>query len=38
MAAALAGLEKEGKPTRPLDTQIGAHALSLDLALVTHST
>jgi len=33
-----AGLEKIGKPIGPLDTQIGAHALSLRVVLVTHNT
>jgi len=32
-----AGLEKEGKPIGPLDTQIGAHALNLGVVLVTHN-
>lgn len=35
---ARAGLEKAGKPIGPLDTQIGAHALSLDIILVTNNT
>ncbi len=30
-------LEKAGTPVGPLDTQIGAHALSLGAALVTHN-
>jgi tRNA(fMet)-specific endonuclease VapC len=30
-------LEKAGTPIGPLDTQIGAHALSLGAALVTHN-
>ncbi|MCX6564973.1 MAG: type II toxin-antitoxin system VapC family toxin [Candidatus Aminicenantes bacterium] len=29
--------EKSGKPVGPLDTQIGAHALSLSAVLVTHN-
>jgi tRNA(fMet)-specific endonuclease VapC len=33
-----AGLEKAGTPIGPLDTQIGAHALSLGAALVSHNT
>ena len=33
-----AALEKAGTPVGPLDTQIGAHALSLGAALVTHNT
>jgi tRNA(fMet)-specific endonuclease VapC len=33
-----AGLEKVGTPIGPLDTQIGAHALSLGAALVSHNT
>ena len=33
-----AGLEASGKPVGPLDTLIAAHALSLDLTLVTHNT
>jgi tRNA(fMet)-specific endonuclease VapC len=33
-----AGLEKDGKPIGPLDTLIGAHALSLGVVLVTHNT
>jgi len=32
-----AALEKSGKPVGPLDTQIGAHALSLGAVLVTHN-
>jgi tRNA(fMet)-specific endonuclease VapC len=32
-----AGLEQAGTPIGPLDTQIGAHALSLGAVLVTHS-
>lgn len=32
-----AALEKSGTPIGPLDTQIGAHALSLKAALVTHN-
>lgn len=32
-----AGLEAEGKPIGPLDTLIAAHALSLDLTLVTNN-
>jgi tRNA(fMet)-specific endonuclease VapC len=31
-------LEKMGKPIGPLDTMIGAHALSLGVALVTNNT
>lgn len=30
-------LEKKGSPIGPLDTQIAAHALSLDLVLVTNN-
>jgi tRNA(fMet)-specific endonuclease VapC len=33
-----AGLEKAGTPIGPLDTQIGAHALSLGIILVTNNT
>ncbi|MBE3130086.1 MAG: type II toxin-antitoxin system VapC family toxin [Acidobacteria bacterium] len=33
-----AGLEKAGTPIGPLDTQIGAHALSLGAILVTHNS
>ena len=33
-----AALEKAGTPVGPLDTQIGAHALSLGAVLVTHNT
>ena len=33
-----AALEMAGKPIGPLDTQIGAHALSLDTVLVTNNT
>jgi len=33
-----AQLEKSGTPIGPLDTQIGAHALSLDIILVTTNT
>jgi tRNA(fMet)-specific endonuclease VapC len=33
-----AALEAAGTPIGPLDTQIGAHALSLDAVLVTHNT
>ena len=33
-----AALEKRGKPIGPLDTLIAAHALSLDLTLVTNNT
>jgi tRNA(fMet)-specific endonuclease VapC len=36
--AVRAGLEKAGTPIGPLDTQIGAHALSLGAALVSHNT
>jgi tRNA(fMet)-specific endonuclease VapC len=32
-----AALEKAGTPIGPLDTQIGAHALSLSAVLVTHN-
>jgi len=32
-----AALEKTGTPVGPLDTQIGAHALSLGATLVTHN-
>jgi tRNA(fMet)-specific endonuclease VapC len=32
-----AGLEAQGKPIGPLDTLIAAHALSLDLTLVTNN-
>ena len=32
-----AALEKSGKPIGPLDTQIGAHALSLGAVLITHN-
>ncbi len=32
-----AALEKSGTPIGPLDTQIGAHALSLKSILVTHN-
>ena len=32
-----AALEKAGTPVGPLDTQIGAHALSLGAVLVTHN-
>jgi tRNA(fMet)-specific endonuclease VapC len=32
-----AALEKAGTPIGPLDTQIGAHALSLGAVLVTHN-
>ncbi|HUT08318.1 MAG TPA: type II toxin-antitoxin system VapC family toxin [Candidatus Latescibacteria bacterium] len=32
-----AALEKAGTPIGPLDTQIGAHALSLDAVFVTHN-
>lgn len=31
-------LERAGTPIGPLDTQIGAHALSLGAVLVTHNT
>ena len=31
-------LEKAGMPIGPLDTEIGAHALSLGAVLVTHNT
>jgi tRNA(fMet)-specific endonuclease VapC len=33
-----AALEKAGTPIGPLDTQIGAHALSLGAILVTHNS
>jgi tRNA(fMet)-specific endonuclease VapC len=33
-----AALEKAGTPIGPLDTQIGAHALSLGVVLVSHNT
>jgi tRNA(fMet)-specific endonuclease VapC len=33
-----ASLEKRGTPVGPLDTLIGAHALALDVILVTHNT
>jgi tRNA(fMet)-specific endonuclease VapC len=33
-----ASLESAGEPIGPLDTQIGAHALSLGVVLVTHNT
>ena len=33
-----AALEKAGTPVGPLDTQIGAHALSLGAVLVTRNT
>jgi tRNA(fMet)-specific endonuclease VapC len=33
-----AALENAGTPIGPLDTQIGAHALSLGSVLVTHNT
>jgi tRNA(fMet)-specific endonuclease VapC len=33
-----ADLEKAGTPIGSLDTQIGAHALSLDIVLVTNNT
>lgn len=33
-----AALEEAGTPIGPLDTQIGAHALSLGAVLVTHNT
>ena len=33
-----ASLEVRGQPIGPLDTSIGAHALSLDVTLVTHNT
>jgi tRNA(fMet)-specific endonuclease VapC len=35
---ARAALETAGTPIGPLDTQIGAHALSLGAVLVTHNT
>ena len=35
--AVRSALEKAGTPIGPLDTQIGAHALSLGAALVTHN-
>jgi tRNA(fMet)-specific endonuclease VapC len=33
-----ASLEKRGTPVGPLDTLIGAHAVALDVILVTHNT
>lgn len=33
-----AALESQGRPIRPLDTLIAAHALSLELPLVTNNT
>jgi tRNA(fMet)-specific endonuclease VapC len=33
-----ASLEKRGTPIGPLDTLIGAHAVALDVILVTHNT
>ncbi|MDP8568756.1 type II toxin-antitoxin system tRNA(fMet)-specific endonuclease VapC [Methylophilus aquaticus] len=33
-----ASLEKQGTPIGPLDTMIAAHALSLDVTLVTNNT
>lgn len=33
-----AALEKEGRPIGPLDTMIAAHALSLNVTLVTNNT
>lgn len=33
-----AELEKQGRPIGPLDTLIAAHALSLDVPLVTNNT
>lgn len=33
-----AALEKKGKPIGPMDTLIAAHAVSLEMALVTHNT
>jgi len=33
-----AQLERQGQPIGPLDTMIAAHALSLDVALVTNNT
>ena len=33
-----AALEAQGQPIGPLDTLIGAHALSLDVTLVTNNT
>lgn len=33
-----ADLEKQGRPIGPLDTMIAAHALSLDVPLVTNNT
>jgi len=35
--AVRAALEKAGTPIGPLDTQIGAHAISLGAALVSHN-
>jgi tRNA(fMet)-specific endonuclease VapC len=37
-ASVRATLEKAGTPIGPLDTQIGAHALSLGAILVTHNS
>ncbi len=36
--AVRAGLEKAGTPIGPLDTQIGAHALSRGITVVSHNT
>jgi tRNA(fMet)-specific endonuclease VapC len=36
--AARAAIEAAGRPIGPLDTLIGAHALSLGAVLVTHNT
>lgn len=33
-----ASIEKRGTPIGPLDTLIGAHAVALDVVLVTHNT
>lgn len=33
-----AGLERQGRPIGPLDTMIAAHALSLDVPLITNNT
>jgi len=30
-------LEKKGKPIGPMDTLIAAHAVSMDMTLVTHN-
>jgi tRNA(fMet)-specific endonuclease VapC len=36
--AVRASLERRRRPTGPLDTLIGSHALRLDVVLVTHNT